>query len=81
MKSIDLKSLTIGFLACAVVFLLMGQAIQQSRYDIECVTNEYKNEGTVVACRQFDRKKPFTLPNQEARIFSFGDFRKPFVDN
>ncbi len=51
MKSIDLKSLLIGFLGTALVMVLMGQTTHKKRYDVECITMSGKTG--LIKCRRF----------------------------
>ena len=55
MKSIDLKSLIIGILGTALVFVLMGQSsVQREPYQVQCVPMEDTIGMGYVACRIFD---------------------------
>ena len=58
MKSIDMKSLIIGILGTALVFMLMGQT-KTTRLDIECVVLN-QSDGPMVSCRRFDLLEPPT---------------------
>ena len=58
MKSIDAKSLIIGILGTALVFILMGQT-KTTRLDIECVVLN-QSDGPMVSCRRFDLLEPPT---------------------
>ena len=61
MKLIDAKSLIIGFLSCAVIFLMMGQTKLGHNYQVVCVlsmSNTFiqDTEGDIL-CRRFDVNK------------------------
>ena len=56
MKSIDVKSLVIGILGAALVFVIMGQT-KTTRLDIECVVLNMK-DGPMISCRRFDLLEP-----------------------
>ena len=64
MKSIDLKSLIIGILGTALVFVLMGQSsFQREPYQVQCVPMEDTIGMGYVACRIFDMQSISKLVN------------------
>ena len=72
MKSIDVKSLLIGILGTALVFVLMGQAIvDQKEYEVSCVMDP--DPGHVI-CRRFDSREPFNSSFSNAFIISWQEF-------
>ena len=80
MKSIDVKSLIIGMLGTALVFVLMGRSELQKKYDIECVVEPFEIGDGRVFCKRFDLSDsdPFNrpiIPDIDGGIWqSFPDF-------
>ena len=83
MKSIDLKSLIIGILGTALVFVLMGQSsVQREPDQVQCVLMEDTIGMGYVACRIFDMQSISKLVNNSTPDLlyterEFWEFYKP----